>query len=229
MTFTVSNLNIIASDQQPLFAPLSFRIAPGEVLTLMGPSGCGKSTVLNALAGHPSADFSYHGDYYYQQQRLNDLPAEQRHIGILFQDDLLFPHLNVWENLAIALPNHITKSQRKQQALATLTSLDLSALADKHPEQISGGQRARISMMRMLLAEPAVILLDEPFSKLDKSLRVDFRRWVFAQTQRLGLPVLMVTHDEADVPANGRCLHWPWQSDSDLATQTAPYKDNPHA
>ena len=63
MTFTVSNLNIITSDQQSLFTPLSFHIAPGEVLTLMGPSGCGKSTVLNALAGHPSADFSYHGDY----------------------------------------------------------------------------------------------------------------------------------------------------------------------
>jgi len=180
----------------------------------MGPSGCGKSSLLSVIAGHTSADFSYQGECYYQQQLLNNLPAEKRNIGILFQDDLLFPHLNIWENLAIALPNKVKKAQRKLTALETLTQLNLLTLADKTPMQISGGQRARISMMRMLLAEPAVVLLDEPFSKLDKSLRSEFRKWVFTQTISRQLPVLMVTHDADDVPNGSKCLHWPWNKEN---------------
>ncbi|MFT5808263.1 MAG: putative thiamine transport system ATP-binding protein [Moritella dasanensis] len=214
MSLSVNNLSILDSAQQPLFAPISFAVAPGEILTLMGPSGCGKSSLLSAVAGHKSADFSYQGECYYQQRLLNALPAEKRNIGILFQDDLLFPHLNIWENLAIALPNHIKKAQRKIQALKTLTELNLVELADKSPMQISGGQRARISMMRLLLAEPAVVLLDEPFSKLDKSLRSEFRNWVFSQTRSRQLPVLMVTHDADDVPVGSKCLHWPWNKDT---------------
>ncbi|MFT5674309.1 MAG: putative thiamine transport system ATP-binding protein [Paraglaciecola sp.] len=213
MSLSVNNLSILDNGGQPLFAPISFTVAPGEILTLMGPSGCGKSSLLSAIAGHKSADFSYQGTCYYQQQLLNELPAEKRNIGILFQDDLLFPHLNIWENLAIALPNHIKKAQRKAQALNTLTELNLVELANKSPMQISGGQRARISMMRLLLAEPAVVLLDEPFNKLDKSLRGNFRNWVFAQTTSRQLPVLMVTHDIADVPNNSKCLHWPWNKE----------------
>ncbi|WP_017220541.1 ATP-binding cassette domain-containing protein [Moritella dasanensis] len=214
MSLSVNNLSILDSAQQPLFAPITFTVSPGEILTLMGPSGCGKSSLLSAVAGHKSADFSYQGECYYQQRLLNALPAEKRNIGILFQDDLLFPHLNIWENLAIALPNHIKKAQRKIQALKTLTELNLVELADKSPMQISGGQRARISMMRLLLAEPAVVLLDEPFSKLDKSLRSEFRNWVFSQTRSRQLPVLMVTHDVDDVPVGSKCLHWPWNKET---------------
>ncbi len=214
MSLSVNNLTILDSNNKPLFAPVSFTVAPGEVLTLMGPSGCGKSSLLSIIAGHISADFSYQGECYYQQQLLNNLPAEKRNIGMLFQDDLLFPHLNIWENLAIALPNTVKKKERKKQALETLTQLNLLALADKTPMQISGGQRARISMMRMLLAEPAVVLLDEPFSKLDKSLRSEFRNWVFAQTISRQLPVLMVTHDADDVPNGSKCLHWPWNKEN---------------
>lgn len=217
MSLSVNNLSILDNDGQPLFAPISFTVQPGEVLTLMGPSGCGKSSLLSAIAGHKSADFSYQGECYYQQLLLNELPVEKRNIGILFQDDLLFPHLNIWENLAIALPNNIKKAQRKQQAMTTLTELNLAELADKSPMQISGGQRARISMMRMLLAEPAVVLLDEPFSKLDKSLRSEFRNWVFAQTNTRKLPVLMVTHDADDVPKGNKCLHWPWNMETQHA------------
>jgi len=108
----------------------------------------------------------------------------------------------------------VKKAQRKLTALETLTQLNLLTLADKTPMQISGGQRARISMMRMLLAEPAVVLLDEPFSKLDKSLRSEFRKWVFTQTISRQLPVLMVTHDADDVPNGSKCLHWPWNKEN---------------
>ncbi len=210
MSLSVKNLSIVDLHGKALFSPLSFSISEGEVLALMGPSGCGKSTLLSAVAGHISPDFSYSGEYYLNGVKLNNVAVEKRKIGILFQDDLLFPHLTVWENLAIALPDRFKKEQRKTVAMQTLRELNLSALADKAPSQISGGQRARVSMMRMLLAEPAAVLLDEPFSKLDKALRSDFRNWVFAQIKKRKLPALMVTHDESDLPDTGKCLRWPW-------------------
>ncbi|MGB5444219.1 MAG: ATP-binding cassette domain-containing protein [Psychromonas sp.] len=210
MSLSVKNLSIIDIHGKVLFSPLSFSIKEGEILALMGPSGCGKSTLLSAVAGHISPDFSYAGEYYLNGVLLNNVAVEKRQIGILFQDDLLFPHLSVWENLAIALPDKFKKEQRKTVAMQTLRELNLLALADKAPSQISGGQRARVSMMRMLLAEPAAVLLDEPFSKLDKALRSDFRNWVFAQIKKRKLPALIVTHDESDVPDTGQCLLWPW-------------------
>jgi len=210
MTLSVKNLSIIDMNGKRLFSSLSFSIPSGEILTLMGPSGCGKSTLLSAIAGHASMDFTYSGEYYLDGLLLNKIAVEKRKIGILFQDDLLFPHLNIWENLAIALPDKFKKEQRKTLAMETLTELQLHTLAEKAPSQISGGQRARVSLMRMLLAEPAAVLLDEPFSKLDKSLRSEFRNWVFEQIRKRKLPALMVTHDESDVPDNGQCLQWPW-------------------
>ncbi|MEH6453896.1 MAG: ATP-binding cassette domain-containing protein [Psychromonas sp.] len=210
MGLLVKNLEIINNNNSPLFPALTFTINPGEILTLMGPSGCGKSSLLNAIAGHLDSDFLYRGECYLNGLLVNNISPEKRNIGILFQDDLLFPHLTVWENLAIALPNTVKKSQRKQQALQTLKDLDLLSLANKAPDQISGGQRARISLMRMLLAEPAAVLLDEPFSKLDKSLRQSFRNWVFSEIKKRNLPMLMVTHDQSDVPQGSQCLDWPW-------------------
>jgi len=213
MSLTVKDLSIIDSSRKTLFSPLSFSIPEGKILALMGPSGCGKSMLLSAIAGHASPDFTYSGEYYLKGVLLNNIAVEKRKIGILFQDDLLFPHLTIWENLAIALPNTFKKEQRKALAMQTLSELKLHSLANKAPSQISGGQRARVSMMRMLLAEPAAILLDEPFSKLDKALRGDFRHWVFAQIRKRKLPALIVTHDESDVPDNSQCLQWPWDGD----------------
>lgn len=210
MTLSVNNLSVINRQGVPLFAPLSFSVNPGEVLTLMGPSGCGKSTLLSTIAGHLNSEFSFHGNCYLHNILLDNLPIEERKVGILFQDDMLFPHLNVWENLAIALPNSVKKSDRKDQAIEALSEHQLDKLAYHAPLSISGGQRARISLLRMLLAEPNAVLLDEPFSKLDASLRLDFKHWVFSQIKQRGLPALMVTHDISDVPDMHSCLHWPW-------------------
>lgn len=212
MTLSVNNLSVINRQGVPLFAPLSFSVNPGEVLTLMGPSGCGKSTLLSTIAGHLNSEFSFHGNCYLHNILLDNLPIEERKVGILFQDDMLFPHLNVWENLAIALPNSVKKSDRKSRALETLIEHRLDTLAYHAPLSISGGQRARISLLRMLLAEPNAVLLDEPFSKLDASLRLDFKQWVFSQIKQRGLPALMVTHDITDVPDMNNCLHWPWET-----------------
>lgn len=211
MSLCLENLAVYNTSGEALFDALTLNIEKGEIVTLMGPSGCGKSTLLDAIAGHLGSEFNYQGTIALNNQSIGTLPAHQRQVGILFQDDLLFPHLTVWENLAFALPNSIKGDERKQQAMLALNHISLPKLADSFPDQISGGQRARISLTRMLLAKPNLALLDEPFSKLDKELRVQFRQWVVEQLKQANIPALMVTHDEADIPDNSRCLVWPWE------------------
>ncbi|EGR0101038.1 ATP-binding cassette domain-containing protein [Vibrio vulnificus] len=211
MTFCLENLAIHKRSGETLFSDINLTIDAGEIVSLMGPSGCGKSTLLSLIAGHLSDEFKYSGTLSLNQRDLAPLAPHQRQVGILFQDDMLFPHLNIWQNLAFALPNDIKGTERKTQAINALDKIALSELADSYPEQISGGQRARISLMRMLLAKPQMALLDEPFSKLDKELRVQFRDWVISQLQQANIPALMVTHDIDDVPPGSRVLHWPWE------------------
>jgi putative thiamine transport system ATP-binding protein len=129
---------------------------------------------------------------------------ERRRIGILFQDDLLFPHLSVGGNLAFALQPEIRSREARQKAIENaLAEAGLEGFANRDPVTLSGGQRARVALMRTLLASPRVLLLDEPFSKLDARLREDFRRFVFDHAMTRGLPTLLVTHDPADAAAAG--------------------------
>ena len=209
MTLSVENLTI-SNDEQHLFQPITFSVVPGSILTLMGPSGCGKSTLLSAIAGHLSPEFVLKGAVTLDGQSMINMAPDQRRIGILFQDDLLFPHLNIWENLAFGLPKTIRGNERKKKALETLQQIGLPELANKMPTEISGGQRARVSLMRMLLSKPHAVLLDEPFSKLDKALRCEFRSFVFNQIRQQQIPALMVTHDDDDIPEGGSVLRWPW-------------------
>jgi len=221
MTLSVENLTL-SNREQPLFNPVDFQVEAGEILTLMGPSGCGKSTILSAIAGHLSPAFLLKGKITLDGLNMNALAPDQRRIGILFQDDLLFPHLNIWENLAFGLPKKITGSKRREKALSTLGLIGLSGLAGKMPTEISGGQRARISLMRMLLSEPHAVLLDEPFSKLDKTLRNEFREFVFQQIRSKNIPALMVTHDDDDIPQGGHVLRWPWADEENKETEGKP-------
>lgn len=211
MTLLIEKLNININDKC-LFEDVNLIVNAGEVVTLMGPSGCGKSTLLSALAGHLNPSFNVKGTVTLNGIKILEHAPDKRRIGILFQDDLLFPHLNIWENLAFGLPKDIVGETRKQTALASLNNISLSELANKMPTEISGGQRARISLMRMLLSNPHAVLLDEPFSKLDKLLRNEFREFVFKQIKMQSIPALMVTHDEADIPEGGHVFHWPWSS-----------------
>ncbi|MCW8327739.1 ATP-binding cassette domain-containing protein [Photobacterium sp. SDRW27] len=221
MTLSVENLTI-SNSEQPLFNPVNFQVEAGSILTLMGPSGCGKSTILSAIAGHLSPVFVLEGKITLGGLGMNALAPDQRRIGLLFQDDLLFPHLNIWENLAFGLPKAIAGRTRKEKALSTLAQLGLSNLAEKMPSEISGGQRARISLMRMLLSEPHAVLLDEPFSKLDKALRSEFREFVYQQIRSKGIPALMVTHDDDDIPQGGHVLRWPWANETNKTTEGTP-------
>ena len=188
----------------PLVQDLSLTVAPGEVLTLMGPSGSGKSTLLGWMVGDVPAAVRAQGGLWLGERRLDTLPTEQRRVGILFQDDLLFAHLSVGQNLAFALPAHVrSKTERRARVAQALASVGLAGFDDRDPATLSGGQRARASLMRALLAEPQALLLDEPFAKLDMALRAQFRALVFRHVAERGIPTLLVTHDPADVPQTG--------------------------
>lgn len=200
----IKQLNLWVA-QVPLLQGLDLQVAPGEVLTLMGPSGSGKSTLLGWMVGDVSHAVRTQGELHLGERRIDTLPTEQRRMGILFQDDLLFAHLNVGQNLAFALPaNAGSKAQRRTRVDDALASVGLAGFYDRDPATLSGGQRARASLMRALLAEPLALLLDEPFAKLDMALRTQFRSTVFQHVAERGIPTLLVTHDPADVPPNGR-------------------------
>ncbi|HEY4434688.1 MAG TPA: ATP-binding cassette domain-containing protein [Lelliottia sp.] len=197
---TVKNLTL-----NPLLREASFSVERGEILTLMGPSGSGKSTLFAWMVGALSADFQAHGELWLDDERLDSRPVEKRGIGILFQDALLFDHFSVGQNLMLALPEHIKKARREQVEQA-LASAGLAGFYASDPATLSGGERSRVSLLRALLAQPRALLLDEPFSRLDKSLRVTFREWVFAQVRAQNIPVVLVTHDEDDIPPGGRVI-----------------------
>jgi putative thiamine transport system ATP-binding protein len=180
---------------------LSAHVPPGQVLTVMGPSGSGKSTLLAALIGALPAAFSLSGRIVLNDKDITTLPTAQRQIGILFQDDVLFPHLSVAQNLGFGLRPGGSRIDRQARVEAALDRMGLSGFGPRDPASLSGGQRARVALARTLLAEPLALLLDEPFSKLDQTLRTQIRDLVFAETRNL--PVILVTHDPEDARAAG--------------------------
>ncbi|MBW5799386.1 ATP-binding cassette domain-containing protein [Halomonas elongata] len=193
---------VITHEGKPLIE-VSARIEPGEILTLMGPSGVGKSTLLAHVAGFLPLGFRASGRIRLGETELGRLPPERRGLGLLFQDPLLFPHLDVGGNLAFGMPAGGARRQRRSEVEAALDDIGLAGFAERDPATLSGGQRARVALMRVLLARPRAMLLDEPFSKLDTTLRDEMRRLVFERIRRDALPTLMVTHDRADAEAAG--------------------------
>ncbi len=193
----------IALKGETLVGPLTSTVAPGEILTVMGPSGSGKSTLLAFIGGFLDPAFHASGSVLVGSQNIGNLPPERRRMGILFQDALLFPHLSVGENLAFGLPRGGSRHERRHRIEAALEEAGLAGFADRDPATLSGGQRARVALLCTLLAEPRALLLDEPFSKLDRTLRGEIRDFVFSHARERTLPILLVTHDEEDATAAG--------------------------
>jgi putative thiamine transport system ATP-binding protein len=198
----------IALGERVLVPHLDLDIEPGEVATLMGPSGSGKSALLSFIGGTLDAAFTASGRVFAGDVDITGLPPNLRRVGVLFQDDLLFPHLSVGGNLAFGLSAEIGgRRARREHVDRALADAGLAGFHDRDPATLSGGQRARVALLRTLLSDPLVLLLDEPFGKLDQALREDFRRFVFSHAATRELPVLMVTHDIADADAaDGRVL-----------------------
>lgn len=201
MALELADVTITAPGAVTPMLALSAEVAPGEVLSIMGPSGVGKSTLLAWLTGTLPSAFAATGTATLNGRDITQLPPMARRVGILFQDHLLFPHLSVGANLAFGLAPGVT--DRRSVVAEALAEIDLSGYADRDPATLSGGQRARVALMRMLLSAPEALLLDEPFSRLDAALRDQMRRLVFDRARAEHLPVIMVTHDAEDAEAAG--------------------------
>lgn len=187
---------------------LTADVPSGSVFTIMGPSGSGKSTLLSFIGGFLDPVFHAEGSVSVDGIDLLELAPEQRRAGILFQDPLLFPHMSVGGNIAFAIPSEVSdRKLRRRMAAEILAEMELAGFEDRDPATLSGGQKARVALARVLVSQPRLLLLDEPFSKLDMALRSQMRALVFARARSAGLPVVLVTHDEADADAAGGPVH----------------------
>jgi ABC-type Fe3+/spermidine/putrescine transport system ATPase subunit len=175
---------------------VDFRLARGALLTLLGPSGCGKTTLLRAIGGFIAAD---EGTIRVDGEEIGHLPPEQRPTATVFQGYALFPHMTVAANVAYGLrQRRIGRTERETQVRDALAAVQLGAMADRMPSQLSGGQQQRVALARCLVVRPRLLLLDEPFSALDRNLREEMQVELRKLQQRLGITTVVVTHDQQE-------------------------------
>ena len=175
---------------------VSLDIEPGEFFALLGPSGSGKSTLLRLIAGF---NRQQHGQVLVDGQDVSALPPWLRNIGMVFQNYALWPHMSVWDNVAFGLVERkASKADIQRKVGAALELVSLLPYAQRRPNQLSGGQQQRVALARTIVIEPQVLLLDEPLSNLDKTLRVQMRQELLALQRRLGLTTIFVTHDQEE-------------------------------
>ncbi len=182
----------------PLFAPFNLTIQKGEICLLQSDSGTGKTSLLRWIAGISDKQMHAKGKIFLDGKDITDLPAEQRRIGILFSEAFLFPHLTVAENIGISIASVIGRKERKALIKNSLISAGLHGIEKQDPLTLSTGQQARVALLRTVLSEPALLLLDEPFSNLDKDIRKTLVNYVLEEIKRLNIPALMVSHDPRD-------------------------------
>jgi ABC-type Fe3+/spermidine/putrescine transport system ATPase subunit len=180
----------------PVVDSFSIDVRPGEFLSLLGPSGCGKTTILRMVAGllQPTA-----GRIWVGEREITRTPVHKRHLGLVFQNYALFPHMTVFENVAFGLRRRrIAAGDIATKVKGALDKVRLSALADRYPKQLSGGQQQRVAVARAIVTEPGLLLLDEPLSNLDAVLREEMRIELKKIQQEIHTTTLFVTHDQAE-------------------------------
>ena len=178
----------------PVLRDCDLEVVKGEVMTLLGPSGCGKTTLLRTIAGFVVPDA---GSVSIGGRDVTPIPPNRRSVGMVFQHYALFPHMTVFANVAYGLRiRRLGRGEIERRVRTALELVELTGLAERWPAQLSGGQQQRVALARVLILEPEVLLLDEPFGALDAKLRqamqVDLRRLV----RRLGITTVFVTHDQ---------------------------------
>ena len=168
----------------------------GELMTLLGPSGCGKSTLLNLIAGFLTPD---RGELEIDGHRVTDIPPYKREIGMVFQNYALFPHMSAADNVGYGLRmRRLAKGEVKRRVADALVLVRLSGIENRRPHQLSGGQQQRVALARALVISPKVLLLDEPLSALDRSLRASMQVEIKEIQRQLGVTALFVTHDQSE-------------------------------
>ena len=175
---------------------LNLDIRDGELFTLLGPSGCGKTTLLRMIAGFNSIEG---GDFYFNEERINDKDPSKRNIGMVFQNYAIFPQMTVRENVAFGLKNRkLDKAVIKRESDRFLEMMQIDQYADRLPENLSGGQQQRVALARALVIKPDVLLMDEPLSNLDAKLRLEMRQAIRSIQKEVGITTVYVTHDQEE-------------------------------
>jgi putative spermidine/putrescine transport system ATP-binding protein/spermidine/putrescine transport system ATP-binding protein len=175
---------------------ISLGVRRGELMTLLGPSGCGKTTLLNLIAGFLDPD---RGEIVVDGESMADRPTYRREIGIMFQSYALFPHMSVAANIGYGLKmRRLRRSEIAQRVAEALALVKLEGLEDRRPSQLSGGQQQRVALARAVVIRPKVLLLDEPFSALDRNLRASMQVEIKEIQRRLGVTTIFVTHDQSE-------------------------------
>lgn len=178
---------------------LSVDIPDGSLFTLLGPSGCGKTTLLRMIAGFNSIEG---GDFYFNEERINDKEPSKRNIGMVFQNYAIFPNLTVRQNVEFGLKQRqLAKDDITKQADVYLNLMQINQFADRKPDQLSGGQQQRVALARAIAIQPDVLLMDEPLSNLDAKLRVDMRQAIRNIQKEVGITTVYVTHDQEEAMA----------------------------
>ncbi|MCC6197336.1 MAG: ABC transporter ATP-binding protein [Burkholderiales bacterium] len=178
---------------------MSLEVESGEFYTLLGPSGCGKTTLLRMIAGFNTIEA---GDIHFDETRINDMDPAKRHIGMVFQDYALFPHLTAQQNVEFGLRNQKEeRSARTKKAREYLELVQMAAWADRRPDHLSGGQQQRVALARALVTSPGVLLMDEPLSNLDAKLRIEMREAIRDIQRNVGITTVYVTHDQEEAMA----------------------------
>jgi molybdate transport system ATP-binding protein len=194
---TDRGLDVALGAAAPIPLDLAFRIAPGELVALVGPSGAGKSTALRCIAGLHRAErgtIRCAGATWFDAQAGLNLAPHARAVGLVFQDYALFPHMTAAENIAAAM-GHRPRGERAGLARALLARVHLAGLEGRRPAELSGGQQQRVAVARALARDPAALLLDEPFSAVDRATRRRLQAELAALRRDLAIPILLVTHD----------------------------------
>lgn len=186
----------------PLLSDISLNVAPGETVALLGASGSGKSTLLKIIAGIEPLEG---GDVCIGGSSMRTVPPERRGVGLIFQDFALFPHLDVWDNVAFGLVERgVRRTEARAQAQRMLATFSLDVPAGQKVWQLSGGEQQRVALARALIVQPRVLLLDEPFSALDADLRAHLRAEFVRRIAESRMAALWVTHDEDEARAVGQ-------------------------
>ena len=196
-------LDVWLKQSGPIALDVRFSCAQGQLLALVGPSGSGKTTILRAIAGLTRPREGYvacAGEVWFDMTKGVAAPAHRRRVGLVFQSYALFPNMNILTNVAAAL-GHLPVSQRRARAAALLASVHLQGLEKRWPAELSGGQQQRVALARALAREPAVLLLDEPFSAVDRRTRRALHDEIAALRRNLHIPMVLVTHDLGEVAA----------------------------
>lgn len=186
-------------DGNPVVQDLTVAVERGDFVSLLGPSGCGKTTTLRMVGGFVTPT---QGSIRLAGQAIERRPAHERNMGFVFQNYALFPHMTVLGNVSFGLQmRHTPAAQSRARALEALDMVGLGSLAYRYPSQLSGGQQQRVALARALVIEPDVLLLDEPLSNLDASLRAEMREEISQLQRRLSITTLFVTHDQEEALA----------------------------